>query len=87
MADETYQGWKNRETWIVNLWLNNDQGLYTHVMDNITKYHPLRRAEFIESYAKGLIEDRVMTGFISDLLNASLARVDWQEIVDGFMEA
>ena len=26
--DTTYNGWKNRETWALNLWFNNDQGLY-----------------------------------------------------------
>jgi hypothetical protein len=26
--DRGYQGWRNRQTWNVALWLNNDQGLY-----------------------------------------------------------
>ena len=26
MTTETYSGWTNRETWVANLWITNDQG-------------------------------------------------------------
>lgn len=30
MNSREYNGWTNYETWVVNLWLNNDQGTYDH---------------------------------------------------------
>lgn len=32
MSDDTYNGWKNYETWVVNLWLSNDGPLYRETL-------------------------------------------------------
>ena len=33
-SDE-YNGWTNRETWALNLWLSNDQGLYEMTQERV----------------------------------------------------
>ncbi len=34
MTEQTYNGWKNYETWNVTLWLQNDELLYTLAYNN-----------------------------------------------------
>ncbi len=35
--DETYEGWKNRETWAANLWMENTQEVYGYVVKEVGK--------------------------------------------------
>lgn len=36
--DETYNGWKNRETWAFCLHIDNDQGLYNETLEQVREW-------------------------------------------------
>lgn len=49
MAHDTrYNGWKNRETWNVALWIGNDEGLYHLARECVRENRRTPYALFIE---------------------------------------
>jgi hypothetical protein len=104
-TDETYNGWTNRETWAVNLWLANDEPAYRTARDIAAPgnydYPEDEMRELVERITVDAIADQYenerrerdpeytawpLPGFATDLIRASLARVDWHAIVEAFAE-
>ena len=61
-----YNGWTNRETWLTNLWLNNDMGSYEQLQEICRKDCKLwEKAEELETQFQDQLEEYVR---LSDLL-------------------
>ena len=81
---ENYNGWKNRETWVVALWLNNEQDLY-NVCRAIVKVNDRFKArDMIEDMVRR--QSPITCGMYADLINHALWQVDWDAIAKSFME-
>lgn len=76
-----YNGWTNYETWVVALWLNNDQASYNALeaikAGNESEY---RKGESLEELVRELYEYEPV-GIVADLVNSAFGRVDWMEII------
>jgi len=83
MSDEKYQGFANYETWLVDLWLGNDEGIYNQ------RRRMARRAKDIGELAqeiKAWVEDEMIPDLgctlAQDLLLGALGSVVWIEVAE-----
>ncbi len=99
--DRTYNGWSNRETWLVKLWLDNDEGDYSYwreaaeeIVNGSKEGEDAtgdEKRDAAYSLAKRLEEEITeaapeVKGLWSDLLSTALGSVDWQEIAEAMVE-
>ena len=76
-----YNGWSNRETWLVNMWLTNDRCYYDELCEIIKNFDLDEQAEELERYVRFITDTDNSIGIVGDLLNTSLGRTDWVEVV------
>lgn len=72
-----YNGWKNKETWLVNLWLGDTFAAMQEDGHQIS-------IGLIESVVQECVGDidcqSVESGFLIDLLNCALGEIDYREL-------
>lgn len=82
MSDEMYNGWKNVETWVVNLWLNNDETKYNKIINAVNGKTVYDSSVIIEAFVRDW--NPLIGGMFADIINHSLNQVDWLAIAEGF---
>lgn len=96
---QTYNGWKNYETWAVALWMDNEQGTADayreraqKIYANAETHYPFTKEEnAILAFSEALKEEYeentpTSTGVYADLLNAALSEVNWYEIAKHYID-
>ena len=99
MAD-TCNGWTNYETWVVNLWMDNEPGSQDffmerarEILDDSTPTEYASREEVARSsFADWLAEfhdENVpqLSGVYADLMRGALDAVNWMEIARYYIDA
>ncbi len=88
-----YNGWANYETWVVKLWMDNEQPTYDYWRDIASGYILLGDADSKRTgpLAERLKDDYqanlpIVEGVWSDLLQSALSEVDWYEIADSILD-
>ena len=83
VSADAYNGWSNRETWTVNLWLtSNDEATYSAARDLVAGGTEWEAADRLEAFVDEWIEQiGTAQGIVADLLNAALGRCNWREVV------
>lgn len=89
---EQFNGWTNRETWMIQLWIMNDEsvsGWYEEVTQELIS-SGLRDSRLILQLADIIEEDHKSrrsfeSSVFSDMITYSLNRVNWCEVSEIFV--
>ncbi len=99
MNTKTYNGWTNYETWLVKLWIDNDEGSQSYWIDRTREVYeaslPDKTFSQTENAALTLMKELeseheealpTLQGFAADLLSAAMSEVNWHEIAASLIE-
>jgi len=90
---DAYNGWANYETWLVHLWLTNEQATLEAALEFVREYPHFggeadgNAAQALKEFVEDvLLEDRPYNGLMADLVNAALGSVLWIQCVRALLD-
>jgi hypothetical protein len=73
-----YNGWTNKETWLVNLWLADSLVTDSESSMDIDSH-------WVREVAQDMIDGPISDfGLVKDLFDCAFARVNWEEIASHY---
>jgi hypothetical protein len=99
MERKEYNGWFNYETWLVKLWIDNEEGSSSYWNDTAQEVFDEAQADStftrderatldLSERLKSEFEEAepdLGASFWSDLLNAAMSEVNWYEIAEHYI--
>jgi hypothetical protein len=101
MTENSHNGWTNYQTWVVNLWIDNDEGMHETMrewaqecmQDAIDKGCDADSARNDATYELGQRIEQwhdeyapETQGVFADLLTRALGQVNWYEIAENYID-
>ena len=97
MTTEEYNGWTNRETWVLNLWINNDETWYKEAWEKAAEIigstpaheQAYYMATWLERWTESVVtptDEEVsdsINGLVSDLLGT--LRINYREVASAIL--
>ena len=90
-TDDTYNGWTNKATWLVKLWIDNDQGTQEYWLERAKvsgddRYALAKELEYSIGEDANELGITSTASMFSDLMSWALAMVNWDEITKTLIE-
>ena len=76
----SFNGWENKETWLVNVWLGDDLQAHKDEGEALT-------ADYIEAIVDDMAAElECDNGLLSDLLNTAMGEINYWELEQHYIE-
>ena len=87
MSNNTYNGWTNKETWLVNLWYGDS--LVDTIEENGEPMDETEAQEWVRYVAEEceVLSQPPQNGLLADFLETCWSEVDWHAIAEAANDA